>query len=1225
MHRLLERQLKRLGLQAESAPSDDQVWQQLLERISRIYEEADQDRYLEERSLSISSREMQELHENLRQTSETRIAVERDRLQAVISSVGDGLCVLDQEGGLLSINPKGERLLGWKEDELTGQPVLDLVELRSEEQSASAVSSDPWRDVVRSRQPYRNEDGRFKRKDGATLSVSYVVNPIVKDDEFLGAVLVFRDITEQTQAAEELVRLRRAIEQASDGIAVFDMEGRVQFANPSWADMHGYAPQEIQSKDMSLFHTQEQLQQEVAPCRQKVLETGSHQCQIGHVKKDGTPFPTMMSNTLLKDEQGNPVGFLATARDISLQARLDEELRQQGALLQGVARAAEQLLTDPNPTLAINQALNTLGQALGVDRVYVFENHPHPRSGELVRSQRFEWVSASVESEIDNPDLQDASYDPFWYEPLSTGKVINCLTQEAPDLVRPMLESQGIHSLLVVPINIDEQFWGYIGFEDCHTEHHWTKNEETALTIAAGSIGGVIRRQRLAQAIQRSLERRGRQMQISTLIAQRIAAAPTLDELFRRVVTLIKEQLGYYHVQIYRYELALNAVALVCGYGEIGQQMLEAGYSLKLGQGVVGSAAATGRTVMVRDVAQDPNRVANPLLPDVKGELAIPIKLRDQVLSILAVQSDRAGVLTADTQIVLEGLCGQIATAIESTRLRQEMEENLRELNALYRATSRQGWQDYREAAALPGGYRFDRTTIQPDDELWVPEIEQAVTQDQLVISAKEDAEGNVAVAPLSVRGEILGALGVHDDPQHPLSPDDLALVQAVSEQVGLALEGARLFEQTQAALDQTEELYAGSERVVHATTPGEILQALVDSTALQQLDRVTLVILDHPWRPGGTPPSGVTPIAVWDRAAVLADREPQSFRDRYTFDQFPIIRLFDPSEPTVIKDVSTDERIDETSRQLVKGIGSQGIMVFPLMIGGQFIGGVIGLSKTSIELSDEAVRQIASLAEQAATVLQSQLLFDQTQAALFETKALHQAGAELNVAQSYEDILTALRRYTVLGQADRLVSIDLFDRPWADDDWPDWLIVISRWPYLSREEAERRYLVRDYPSLFELLGPEQPMIIADTENDPRLDENTRALFVQQFKARSIVSVPLTVGGQWLGYVNGQYNENVHFSETEIRRLTALTSQAAIAIQSLRQLEDIQARVQREQQLREIAARLRTPPDVDGVMRTLAQELGQTLGRRAVVRLNRQALEPTVSEQKPNRNHGGRS
>jgi PAS domain S-box-containing protein len=199
LHRLLQRQLKKLGV-GEFAPPDAEAWQQFLERVSRTYTQTDQDRYLLERSLSISSEEMQELYEKLRQASETRLAAERDKLQAVISSVGDGLCALDQDGGLLFINPEGERLLGWHEAELVGRSLLDLVEIQGQQESPGAINNASLHELVGSGQPYRDEDGRFRRKDGSTFPVSYVVNPMLKDGEFLGAVLVFRDITERKLA-----------------------------------------------------------------------------------------------------------------------------------------------------------------------------------------------------------------------------------------------------------------------------------------------------------------------------------------------------------------------------------------------------------------------------------------------------------------------------------------------------------------------------------------------------------------------------------------------------------------------------------------------------------------------------------------------------------------------------------------------------------------------------------------------------------------------------------------------------------------------------------------------------------------------------------------------------------------------------------------------------------------------------------------------------------------
>src|SRR5438874_2158268 len=105
MHSLLTRQLKKTGLTDLAARHDAEPWLGLLGRVSQSYTEADQERYLLERSLNISSREMQELSGSLR--------TERDRMTAIVHSLSDGLCSLDPDGRLLFMNPQGELLLGW--------------------------------------------------------------------------------------------------------------------------------------------------------------------------------------------------------------------------------------------------------------------------------------------------------------------------------------------------------------------------------------------------------------------------------------------------------------------------------------------------------------------------------------------------------------------------------------------------------------------------------------------------------------------------------------------------------------------------------------------------------------------------------------------------------------------------------------------------------------------------------------------------------------------------------------------------------------------------------------------------------------------------------------------------------------------------------------------------------------------------------------------------------
>ena len=189
----------------------------------------------------------------------------------------------------------------------------------------------------------------------------------------------------------------------------------------------------------------------------------------------------------------------------------------------------------------------------------------------------------------------------------------------------------------------------------------------------------VTERKRMEESIRQSLAQRVRQVETGTEIAQGIAMAPALDELYRRVVTLVKERLGYYHVQIFRHDHSLGMV-VVEGCGEAGRKMKAAQHRLPYGQGVVGTAASTGQPVLAPDVRQDPHWLPHPDLPETRGELAVPIKLRDRVLGVLDVQTDRAGILGEEDEVLLAGLAGQVAIAIESTRLAEETQAAMAEL-----------------------------------------------------------------------------------------------------------------------------------------------------------------------------------------------------------------------------------------------------------------------------------------------------------------------------------------------------------------------------------------------------------------------------------------------------------------------------------------------------------------------------------------------------------------
>jgi two-component system, sensor histidine kinase and response regulator len=164
-------------------------------------------------------------------------------------------------------------------------------------------------------------------------------------------------------------------------------------------------------------------------------------------------------------------------------------------LLRGVAIATNRLLTVRDHHQSVQAALDALGPATDVDRIYIFENHPHLETGVLASSQRWEWVAMGVTPEIDNPALQNVPLEtmmPRWHSTLSRAQPIVGLIKDFPPEEQAILLPQGIQSILIVPVFIRDHFWGYAGFDDCHRERDWDDSTRAALMAIAGSIGGAI-------------------------------------------------------------------------------------------------------------------------------------------------------------------------------------------------------------------------------------------------------------------------------------------------------------------------------------------------------------------------------------------------------------------------------------------------------------------------------------------------------------------------------------------------------------------------------------------------------------------------------------------------------------------------------------------------------------------------------------------------------------
>ena len=248
LHPTLRRQLARLGVDPEAAPTDPELWRALLQRVSKAYEEGAQDRYLLKRSLSTVSAEMAELNDQLRSRAESRVAAERDRLEAIISALSDGFATLELDGSLHSWNPAAESLLG---PLATGCPVLDR--FRFGAAVPPLITSDALLDLLRSRGPLRDDDASVVLPDGAEVRVSLLIFGITQAGEITGIGVTFRDISDRVRAEESLRRLAMAVDASADAIYITGPTGEIEYANEAFAAVTGWTLEEVRGQNPRVF------------------------------------------------------------------------------------------------------------------------------------------------------------------------------------------------------------------------------------------------------------------------------------------------------------------------------------------------------------------------------------------------------------------------------------------------------------------------------------------------------------------------------------------------------------------------------------------------------------------------------------------------------------------------------------------------------------------------------------------------------------------------------------------------------------------------------------------------------------------------------------------------------------------------------------------------------------------------------------------------------------
>jgi GAF domain-containing protein/HAMP domain-containing protein len=327
-----------------------------------------------------------------------------------------------------------------------------------------------------------------------------------------------------------------------------------------------------------------------------------------------------------------------------------------------------------------------------------------------------------------------------------------------------------------------------------------------SLMAQADDLEEANRRQRevnrlLEQTVAQS-QRRAALLHASGQVSRAISRLHDLEELLPALASLISEHFEVYHVGIFLLDETRRWAVLRAANSAGGQRMVSRNHKLAVGaEGIVGHVTATGEPRIALDVGVDAAHLATPELPDTRSEIAIPLTLDDEIIGALDVQSSTPSAFGAEDLAALSGLAEQITIALQNARLFQQAREAIATAESAQQRYLEKVWSEYVRLEPVTG-YEYTATSLQPStDRQTPPELDLAVKH-RVPVASKSNGHGEtqpVLAAPIVFRNQVIGAIGLQETGvERQWGPDEIALLQEVAAQVGLALENARLFQQTE-------------------------------------------------------------------------------------------------------------------------------------------------------------------------------------------------------------------------------------------------------------------------------------------------------------------------------------------------------------------------------------------------------------------------------------------
>ena len=335
-------------------------------------------------------------------------------------------------------------------------------------------------------------------------------------------------------------------------------------------------------------------------------------------------------------------------------------------------------------------------------------------------------------------------------------------------------------------------------------------------------------------------EKRANELKTVSEVARAVSTEVSLENLLTLVTNLVSERFGFYHVGIFLPDGLNQYAVLRASNSPGGKRMIARGHKLPVGQvGIVGYVAAGHKARIALNVGEDAVFFNNPDLPETRSEMALPLRLHGRVIGVLDVQSIEANAFTEKDVETIGILADQIAIAIENARLISESRQALAESQSLYGDFINRAWERKTEQSAL-GYYHAAGAGHLINEPVEWDEVQNALKTGRMVVATparKPHTQATIsAVAvPIRLQNQVIGILDIRSaDPDRAWTEDEIAVIEATAERLALALENARLFEETSSRAAREHAVAEITSRIRETNDPQVMIR-----TAIEELQHV--------------------------------------------------------------------------------------------------------------------------------------------------------------------------------------------------------------------------------------------------------------------------------------------------------------------------------------------------------------------------------------------------